>query len=543
VETTNLSVAAPLEPVLNSIAAYWQSLADTLAFDSARLGDADVLFRIGLQVFLLFCSAFFSGSETALFSLSRLDLQQLRKRRDPRGEKVHELLDQPRRLIISILSGNELVNIAAAANMAGLLTSLYGSENIIWINLFVMVPLLLLFGEVTPKTIAVSNPVRFALKISANYMSTWVKVSTPFRWLIRGIADRTTTLFVGNEKAADNILQADEFRSLVEAFASEGELDATERAIIHNLLEAGDTEIVEIMTPRTRINFLDSDMPMPEMIAKFREYRNPRVPVYRYHRDNLAGFLHAEDVLRMTLKSDKPVEEWDLNELLRPAVVVPPTKLVDEMLDFYQNKNARAAIVLNEFGGVDGMVTLKDVLTFIFGQITGEAPGQDLYDEQDENSYYVAGEMKLTDFNNLTNFGIEDPRMTTVGGVIFRHLDRLPKRDDAIQVEGVVMRAIAMDAHRIKTVHAYRGDLEEEQKTADEPDDKHEAEELGKENHEQLPQQEPKDKPVKGSGKPKKASENIEKVSEKPGKGSEKPKKVSENTEKVSEKPGKGSEV
>ena len=529
-ETTNLPVVAPLESLLNSIAAHWQSLADTLAFDTARLGDADVIIRIVLQVFLLLCSAFFSGSETALFSLSRLDLQQLRKRRDPRGEKVHELLDQPRRLIISILSGNELVNIAAAANMAGLLNSLYGSENIIWINLFVMVPLLLLFGEVTPKTVAVSNPVRFALKISADLMSTWVKLSTPMRWLIRGIADRTTTLFVGNEKAADNILQADEFRSLVEAFASEGELDATERAIIHNLLEAGDTEIVEIMTPRTRINFLDSDMPMPEMIAKFREYRNPRVPVFLHHRDNLVGFLHAEDILRMTLKSDKPVEDWDLNELLRPAVVVPPTKLVDEMLEFYQQKNARAAIVLNEFGGVDGIVSLKDVLSFIFGQITGEAPGQDLYDEKDENSYYVPGEMRLTDFNNLTNFGIEDPRMTTVGGVIFRHLDRLPKRDDAVQVEGVVMRAIEMDAHRIKTVHAYRGDLEEESKTTDEP---------GTESSE--------DKPVKGSGKHKKAKskkvkEKPEEGSEKRQEGNEKAEEGSEIAEEGSEKPGKGKE-
>ena len=246
---------------------------------------------------------FFSGSETALFSLSRLDLQQLRKRRDRRGEKVHELLDQPRRLIISILSGNELVNIAAAANMAGLLNSLYSGENIFWINLLIMVPLLLLFGEVTPKTIAVANPVRFALKISADLMSTWIKISAPLRWMIRGIADRTTTLFVGEEKAADNILQADEFRSLVEAFAAEGELDATERAIIHNLLEAGDTEIVEIMTPRTRINFLNAETPMPELIAAFSKYRNPRVPVYRNHRDNLAGFLHAEDVLRMKLKS------------------------------------------------------------------------------------------------------------------------------------------------------------------------------------------------------------------------------------------------
>lgn len=459
VENTNLELSSFFDPLLGAVSEQMASVSSMLAIDSARLSEPDVLFRISLQVLLLLCSAFFSGSETALFSLSRLDLQQLRKHRDPRGEKVHELLDEPRKLIISILSGNELVNIAAAANMAGLITSLYGSDNAVLINLFVMVPLLLLFGEVTPKTIAVANPVRFALNITADRMSIWVNFSAPLRWVIRGIADRTTTLFVGDEKAADNILQADEFRSLVEAFAAEGELDATERAIIHNLLEAGDTEIVEIMTPRTRINFLQADMPMPELIAQFRLYRNPRVPVYRKHRDDLVGILHAEDVLRRVMSGDTDVSKWQLDDLLRPAVVVPPTKLVDEMFDHFQTNNARAAIVMNEFGGVDGIVTMKDVLTFIFGQIIGKAPGEDLYDEKDDNSYIVPGEMRLTDFNNLTNFGLEDARMTTVGGIIFRHLDRLPKPDDAVQVEGVVMRAVAMDAHRIKTVHAFRGML------------------------------------------------------------------------------------
>jgi len=457
---TTLSVTMALDSMMNQFSSSWLWLTDTLAFDTARLAEPDVWLRIILQIFLLLLSAFFSGSETALFSLSRLDLQQLRKKRDPRAEKLHELLDQPRRLIISILSGNELVNIAAAANMAGLLTTLYANDSVIWINLIVMVPLLLLFGEVTPKTIAVANPVRISLKVSADLMSTWVKVSTPLRWLVRGVADPATTLLVGKEKAADNILQVDEFRSLVEAFAAEGELDSTERAIIHNLLEAGDTEIVEIMTPRTRVNFLDADMPIVEMIQEFREYRNPRVPVFRDHRDNLVGFLHAEDILKKLMSDDSNVENWNIESLLRPAVVVPPTKLVDEMLDFYHNKNARAAMVMNEFGGVDGLITLKDVLTFIFGQITGEAAGQDLYSEKDDNSYFVPGEMKLTDFNILTNFGIEDPRMTTVGGVIFRHLDRLPTLNDVVQVEGVVMRVTEMVAHRITNIHAYRGNID-----------------------------------------------------------------------------------
>ncbi|MGI9418036.1 MAG: CNNM domain-containing protein, partial [Geminicoccaceae bacterium] len=135
------------------LGSYWASLAAFFAVDSARLTEPDMIARLLLQGFLFGCSAFFSGSETALFSLSRLDLQKLRRERHPKSETLHALLDEPRRLIISILCGNELVNIAATVNMAGIMIALYGPERAGWINILVMFPLLLLLGEVTPKTI------------------------------------------------------------------------------------------------------------------------------------------------------------------------------------------------------------------------------------------------------------------------------------------------------------------------------------------------------------------------------------------------------
>jgi CBS domain containing-hemolysin-like protein len=273
----------------------------------------------------------------------------------------------------------------------------------------------------------------------------------PLRWVIRSISDRITTRIVGEEKAADNILQVDEFLTLVEQVAQEGELNATERALIYNLLEAGDTEIVEIMTPRTRTQFLSADMTVTEMFERFRAYRHPRVPVYRVHRDNLIGFLHAEDVLRIVV-GQVDLDTLELDDILHPPVVVPLTKKVDEMVDFFQQHSARAAAVLNEFGGVEGFITMKDVLTFIFGQISGDVTGDELYQERDDNTYEVPGEMKLTDFNNLTNFGLEDPRMTTIGGVAFRDLDRLPQVGDRVTVEGVMIQIQEMDAHRIARV-------------------------------------------------------------------------------------------
>ncbi len=445
-----------MDGLMQELVLYWAEVKAFFAFDTSRLGELDMIVRLSLQGFLLFGSAFFSGSETALFSLSRLDLQKLRRERQRHSETLHALLDQPRRLIISILCGNELVNIAAAANMTAILVSLYGVERAGWISILVMVPLLLLFGEVTPKTISVSDPVRISTGIVASPMSLWVRIVTPLVWVIRSVADRLTTLIVGKEKAAENILQVDEFRTLVEEVAKEGELNATERALIYNLLEAGDTEVVEIMTPRTRTAFLNVDMSVPEMVEKFRSHRHPRVPVFRDYQDNVVGFMHAEDVLRLVLdKVDLAALEPE--SILRPVVVVPLTKKVDEMFDFFQANNARAAVVLNEFGGVEGLVSMKDVLTFIFGQISGEVQGQELYQERDENSYEVNGDMKLTDFNNLTNFGIEDPRMTTIGGVAFRHLDRLPRVGDSVSVEGILIAVLEMDAHRIATVRVSCG--------------------------------------------------------------------------------------
>ena len=440
-----------MDGLIQELVLYWATVKDFFAFDVSRLAQPDMIVRLIIQGLLLFGSAFFSGSETALFSLSRLDLQKLRRERQRHSETLHALLDQPRRLIISILCGNELVNIAAAANMTGILVSLYGVDRAGLISVLVMVPLLLLFGEVTPKTISVSNPVRISTGIVATPMSLWVRMVTPLVWMIRSVADRLTTLIVGAEKAAENILQLDEFRTLVEEVAKEGELNATERALIYNLLEAGDTEVVEIMTPRTRTTFLNADMSVPEMVDKFRTEQHPRVPVFRVHRDNVVGFVHAEDVLRIVL--DKvDLTTLDPADIMRPPVVVPLTKKVDEMFDFFQANNARAAVVLNEFGGIEGLVSMKDVLTFIFGQISGDVQGQELYQERDDNSYDVKGDMKLTDFNNLTNFGIEDPRMTTIGGVAFRHLDRLPKVGDSVNLEGILITVLEMDEHRIASV-------------------------------------------------------------------------------------------
>lgn len=187
------------------------------------------------------------------------------------------------------------------------------------------------------------------------------------------------------------------------------------------------------------------------MIGQFQVYQHPRVPVYRGHRDNLVGFVHAEDVLRLVL-DQADMDALTPADIMHPPVVVPLTKKVDEMFDFFATNAARAAACLNEFGGVEGFITMKDVINFIFGEVSGKAVGDELYQEQDENTYIIPGDMKLNFFDDLTNFGIDDPRMTTIGGVAFRHLDRLPKVGDKVTVEGINITILEMDAHRIAKV-------------------------------------------------------------------------------------------
>lgn len=416
----------------------------------------ELILRGLLQVLFLMSSAVFSGSETALFSLSRIDLQQLRNRRDPHSESIHAMLDEPRRLIISILCGNELVNIASSANMAGMLLIMFGGDAG-WVNILVMVPLLLLFGEVTPKTIAVNHPLNFAQRVSARILPRWIYIVTPLREAVRQVSDRVTTLLVGEHVGRENILKPDELKTLLEEGEATGIIDASERVLIDNLLEASETAVSHIMTPGPRLCLLDAEQPLPDLIETFRQYRHPRVPVYSGHWDNVIGFIHSEDVLRL-VRGGADLADMSIQSILRPVHFVPPTVKVDELFLFFQEHRTRSAIVLGEFGEVIGIVTMKDVLAFIFGELTANVRGSEEY-ERTENGHIVPGWMRLLDFYSLTNIDIEDPVMTTIGGLVFRLFGRLPHVDEAVDYAGYHFRVLGINGLRISRVEVSKTEV------------------------------------------------------------------------------------
>jgi CBS domain containing-hemolysin-like protein len=419
-----------------------------------RILQLDMIVRIVAQFFLFAASAFFSGSETALFSLSRFDLQRLSRSRSPASDSLHALLEQPRRLIVSILCGNELVNIAAAANLTAILVELVGVEAAAWTATVVMIPLILLLGEVTPKTIAVTNPVWASTRIVAAPISVWVRLITPLALVVRTVADRITTLIVGPERAKENILHLEELQTLVEEGIEAGEITATERALIDSLISAGATEVREIMTPRSQVAFIDGASSAEEIRSTFIASRRTRVPVFHGNRDNVVGFLYVEDML--TWNDDR-----ELSDMLHPPLCVAPTREVDELLDFLEEREARAALVVSEFGSVDGIVTLSDVTSFLFAGVFEDAATSDMDITPISDGFEMDGATTISAIRKVTGLPIHDTLMTTIAGKALRQFGRVPEVGDQIDIDGLVLTVIAMDGLRIARIRLERNDFPE----------------------------------------------------------------------------------
>ena len=438
----------------------WIDGLSALIANRPRILHWDILARIVVQVGLFSASAFFSGSETALFSLSKFDLQRLSRAGDPVAATLRELLEQPRRLIVSILCGNELVNIAAAANMTAILIELVGVEAAAWTATFLMIPLILLLGEVTPKTLAVSNPVWAATRIVARPINTWVRIVTPLAYVVRTVADRTTTLIIGPERAEQNILHVEELRTLIQEGVEAGEISPTERALVNGYIVAGSTEVREIMTPRDQVAFLDASRPAAEIRAQFLALRHPRVPLFVDHPDHVVGILHVEDVIDWS-----PDEDPDVESRLHAPLAVPSTKQVDEMLDFFDESDARAALVVSEFGGVDGIVTLADVTRFLFSGVFDTEPTGPERVVKVEGGFEVDGSTPLSELLRVTGLDIREPFMTTIAGTALRYFGRVPAVGDQVELEGFRLEVLEMDDLRIARVRLERSAAPQTERT------------------------------------------------------------------------------
>ena len=396
-------------------------------------------------------SGFFSSSETSLFSLSSVQLEQMRKDQHPRIGLIQKLLSQPRRLIITILIGNELVNVTASVISAAIVIRVFGAENK-WTNLIIMVPLLLLVGEITPKVLAIRHNVAFS-SFESRPIEWFARLIKPVRLIVRNVADWFITLIIGKERSRGNIITEDMVRILAREALGEGALDHLEAQFIEQIFDFGNKTLEDVMTPRSDIFFLAIDRPLHEIIAEVCKSRHTKIPIYQENRDNVCGILHSRDLLGIDVDkfSKDPLR---LQGLLRKPYFVPESKQAADLFRTFRERKLSIALTVDEYGGVTGLVTMEDLLECIFGEI--HSPSDEVHQvsikDLGEGRYAVEGSMPVAEFNQEMGSELSDEWGETIGGLLLHHYGELPPQGDKIEIDGFRFIVTEVEENRIKAV-------------------------------------------------------------------------------------------
>ncbi|MBI3128062.1 MAG: HlyC/CorC family transporter [Candidatus Tectomicrobia bacterium] len=421
--------------------------------------EGELLFRVLLFVLLLAFSAVFSASEVALFSLPRPRVQTMRQEGGV-GRLVADLLDRPRRLITSILIGNEIVNIAASALFAGGLVLVLGPERS-WLAPILMTPILMVAGEITPKCLA-SRFTEPAARLAAPPLAAFSWIATPLRWAVLQIVNRVLTLLGAPPRVRRNVLMEGEFLDWVEAGHAGGALDAAERTYIQNVFEFHDSTAGEVAIPRTEMVCWEADLPLTEVMERVRNAPHSRIPIYGGDRDNIIGILYVKDFLRHLRRASGPGERLAPAMLRRP-IYVPSGMKLDALFRVFRQRRTHLAVVLDEFGGVEGLVTMKDLLEEIFGKLQDEfdQATEDWIQAEAEDAYLCRARTTLEDFSAATGWKVPGhPEAQTLGGVVFTLLGRIPRAGERVAwggVELMVVEARPTGAVRIRAKRLEEG--------------------------------------------------------------------------------------
>jgi len=421
--------------------------------------EVELWLSVGLFIFLILLSAFFSGSESAYFSLSQIELHRLKeeKKKSRNVKRILHLMEKPRLLLMSILIGNTIVNVAAAT-VAALFTSRMLPEghdsgsSAILLEIIVVTLVILIFSEVSPKVFAVKQAFRFASLVSLPL--TWVvKILSPISFLF----ERTTrgvSFVLGIQREA-SFIDEEEFKTLFDVVEEKGALDRREREMIHSIFEFRDTAVKEVMVPRIDMVCVEKDTPIQEMLTLVKEKGHSRIPVYNEKVDNIAGILFVKDLLPY-MQGKKEVPE--LLNLVRKAYFVPESKMIDELLREFQKERNHMAIVVDEYGGTAGLITLEDVIEEIVGEIRDEYDKETpLVKQIEENTWLVDGKINIEDLNESLGLSIPtEEDYESLGGFIFSQIGRIPQEKEEVHYQNLHLIVEKVHRQRIKKVRLVR---------------------------------------------------------------------------------------
>ncbi len=402
--------------------------------------ESDSVVQLLIVLGFFIASAFFSGSEVALFSIDEKKLNQISKTKPLAARYIKRLLEFPRKTLITILIGNNIANVGISILLAFLTVKLAHQLNInpdwlITIEIIVLTIVLLLIGEIIPKIVANRFPIEYA--VVACYPIHWLyTLFAPVTFVFNQFSKIFQRNFsIDKSKTA---IKVDEIRTLADISEEYGAIEKDEQSLIHGIIEFGETTVKEVMTNRTEMIAAEINEDFDSILKKFLDSKHSRLPIYKGNIDNIEGFIYIKDLLPIYLqrhKSDiEKQEEFNISSFLRQAIFVPESKKIDEMFREFQKKNIHIAIVVDEFGGTAGLITMEDILLEVMSKFSYSEDIQEFYNKIDQDTYLVDAKMPIDDLEQLLNAQLksEEDDYDTLGGFLLEKFEDLPEVNNSI---------------------------------------------------------------------------------------------------------------
>ena len=404
-----------------------------------------------LLVLLVLMSAFFSSSETALINMSKIRLKHLVKEKVKNADKLEKLYEDSNKLIGAILIGNNIVNVATSSIATIITTSRFSNAGLgISVGLTTLV--ILIFGEITPKNLALKNSEGISLFV-APIILFLVRIFTPILFILNNISNLLSALLGQRNDDKKPTITQDELKTIVDVSNQEGVLETDETEMIQNIFEFKDLTVDDIMIQRRDIVAISADMSYDEIIDVFKNRQLSRLPIYEDTIDDIIGVLYAKDLFF----TEQSKEDFDIKTVMREPVFVNEFVKISDFFKKMQQVKTHIAIVLDEYGGVAGIVTMEDLVESIVGDIYDE------YDQQDEevrklkeNIYVINGNSKLTEIQELLQVELVSKDYESLGGYLMDKMGKIPTQGDIYEDENFKFVISSMDKNRINKVKVIR---------------------------------------------------------------------------------------
>lgn len=411
--------------------------------------DSKSITQLIFLVLLLLLSSFFSSAETAFTTVSRIRMRTLAESGNKKATRVLTITDDMHQMLSAILIGNNIVNLSASSIATALAIKLFGSMGA-GIATGILTLLILIFGEISPKTIATVHADKIALAY-ASVIYGLMRLLNPVIFIINHLSMGFLKLLRFNPNAAKTAMTEEEFKTIVDVGHETGVLENSEHEMINNVFDFGDSLAKEIMIPRIDMTFARIDSSYQELIAIFREDKFTRLPVYEESTDNVVGIINMKDLL---LCDDK--QNFSVKDLIREPYFTYEQKNTSELFLEMQKNSINIAIVLDEYGVTAGMITLEDLLEEIVGEIRDEydTDEEDPIVKASEREYYIQGSMNLEDLCDELNLPFQSEDYDTIGGYLIGLLDHVPEKNEIIITkEDILLQVYQMDKNRIEKIY------------------------------------------------------------------------------------------